>query len=223
MYIYFHHSNQQFGENRMKNSMPTPLSHSHIAAPFVILLAALSMVFIAGCSNVKVFSNADPTASFQGYKTFALIDEPHKLPAQTRASIDIVEATIEQALEKEMEYRGYVINENEPDLLVKYSIELDTETQVSSQPVYRSRPALAIGGFWRPRYYVSRAPVYVGTRTRAVTQREGVLIINIIDRQSGKVIWHGWAEEPIQNKNELAAAVSDNVRDIMNAYPGKAR
>jgi hypothetical protein len=37
------------------------------------------------------------------------------------------------------------------------------------------------------------------------------------------VIWHGWSEEPIKNKTELATALADNVHDIMKAYPIQMR
>jgi|GEM_PF-4586938 len=193
---------------------------------FTMMLFCVSTAFaygVSGCSGARVYSDTAPNTAFRAYRTFALVEEPHRLPKQSRHSAEILETNIERSLEQEMQRRGYAIDEKQPDLLVKYSIDMDTDTKLVSQPVYRSRPTLAVGGFWRPRYYVTQTPVVVGSRTRAVTQKEGVLVIDVIDRASGKVIWHGWSEEPIQNKSELAFALGDNVRDIMNAYPVPAR
>lgn len=187
-------------------------------AVLIILAGALT-----SCSAAKVYSESSPDARYGAYRTFALVDEPHRVPKQSRASIDIMEANIEQALEREMERRGYVADEKQPDLLVKYSIAVDRDTKLVSQPVYRSRPVVAVGGFWRPRYYVSSTPVLVGTRTRAVTHKEGVLVIDVIERATGKTVWHGWSEEPIATNADVVRVLSDNVRDIMNAYPIAAR
>ncbi len=178
---------------------------------------------LTSCSAAKIYSESSPDARYNTYRTFALVDEPHRVPKQSRASIDIMETNIEQALEREMERRGYVVNEQQPDLLVKYSIVVDRDTKLVSQPVYRQRPVVAVGGFWRPRYYVSSAPMVVGSRTRAVTHKEGVLIIDIIERATGKTVWHGWSEEPIATNADVTRVLSDNVRDIMNAYPIAAR
>ena len=136
---------------------------------------------------------------------------------------DIMEATIEQSLDNEMQRRAMTVDENSPDLLVKYYVEMNTDTKISSQPIYRSRPVIMSTSGWRPRYYVTRAPVVVGTRNRSTSEREGVLVIDIIDRATNKVIWHGWSEEPIQKVAELAPALADNVHDIMKAYPIQIR
>lgn len=209
----------------MKTLIPTSLRAVRTFA-FSLTLLCASTAFasgFSGCSGARVYSDADPNAPFRTYRTFALVEEPHRVPKQSRHSAEIMEANIEQALEKEMQRRGYTVDETLPDLLVKYSVEMDTDTKLVSQPVYRSRPVVAVGGAWRPRYYVARAPVVVGSRTRTVTRKEGVLVIDVIDRATGKVIWHGWSEEPLQNKGELVSALSDNVRDIMNAYPVPGR
>jgi hypothetical protein len=195
---------------------------------FVFLLAiicasmAISFGF-GGCSGVRYFSDADPSANFRAYHTFALIEEQHYLPMQGLRRADIMEATIEQSLDNEMQRRAMTVDENSPDLLVKYYVEMNTDTKISSQPIYRSRPVIMSTSGWRPRYYVTRAPVVVGTRNRSTSEREGVLVIDIIDRATNKVIWHGWSEEPIQKVAELAPALADNVHDIMKAYPIQIR
>lgn len=211
----------------MTATIHTPHHYTH-SGVFMFALFSISAMFagtmtIAACSNARVFSDTDPNARFGAYRTFALVEEPHRVPKQSRHSAEIMEATIEQGIEKEMQRRGYTVDETLPDLLVKYSIEVDVDTKRVSEPIYRSRPVVAVGGIWRPRYYVTRTPVVVGSRTRTVTHKEGVLTIDVIDRASGKVIWHGWSEEPINTRAELATALMDNVREIMNAYPVSAR
>jgi hypothetical protein len=186
-----------------------------------LVFAALTAVLLSlsGCSNARYYSETDPSVNFRIYHTFALIEEQHRIPVRSRNNADILEATIEQALDNEMQRRQYTVDETTPDLLIKYSIEMDADTKLVSQPVYRSQPMIAVAGAWRPRYYVTRNPMMVGNITRTTTKREGVLIIDVINRVTGKVIWHGWSEEPIQSKDELVTALADNVHDIMKAYP----
>lgn len=209
----------------MKTLIPTSLRAVRTLAFSLTLFCASTALAsgFSGCSGARVYSDANPNAPFRAYRTFALVEEQHRVPKQSRHNAEIMEATIEQSLEKEMQRRGYTVDETLPDLLVKYSVEMDTDTKFVSQPVYRSRPVVAVGGAWRPRYYVARTPVVVGSRTRTVTHKEGVLVIDVIDRATGKVIWHGWSEEPLRNTSELATALADNVRDIMSAYPVPAR
>lgn len=189
-----------------------------------IVCVSVALAFsLESCTGTRYYSNADPNINFRMYHSYALIDEQHYVPAQGLRSADIMESTIEESLDIEMQRRSYTIDENMPDLLIKYYVEMNTDTKTSSQPIYRSRPVIATTGGWRPRYYVTRTPVIVGNKISTETEREGVLVIDIIDRSSNRVIWHGWSEEPIKNKTELATALADNVHDIMKAYPIQMR
>jgi hypothetical protein len=191
---------------------------------FVLICVSIVLAFgLEGCSGARYYSEVDPKVNFRIYHSYALLDEQHYVPTQGHRTSDIMESTIEQSLDNEMQRRSYTIDENSPDLLIKYYVEMNTDTKTASEPVYRQRNVLNSTGGWRPRYYVTRTPVIVDSRNRTTTEREGVLVIDIIERATNRVIWHGWSEEPIQNRAELATALADNVHDIMKAYPIQMR
>jgi hypothetical protein len=208
------------------NTTPFPSFRTFYALIIILIIICASIALVFGlesCSGAQYYSEADPKVNFRIYHTYALVEEPHYVPMQGLRSSDIMESTIEQSLDNEMQSRSYIIDENSPELLIKYSVEMNTDTKISSQPIYRQRAVLNSIGGWRPRYYITRTPIIVGNRNRTTTSREGVLSIDIIERTTSRVIWHGWSEEPIQNKAALATALADNVHDIMKAYPIQVR
>lgn len=123
-----------------------------------------------------------------------------------------------------MQQRNYAIDEKTPDLLIKYYVEMNAETKRSSQPMPRQRPTLNSSDGWKPRYYLMRTPVIVSRGNRiTTTPQEGVLSIDIIERTTSRLIWHGWSGEPLQNQAEFTTALAENIHDLMKAYPIQIR
>lgn len=196
----------------------------HSITGIVILLSlSVASAFFTSCSSTRVYTDSNNNISFSSYKTFALLDEPRNIPGVGKTNKQIVESNLEAAIEAEMKARGYTLNEKNPDVLVTFSFSSETKTNVTRQPVYSYRPTIAAAGFWRPRYFVYNEPFVVYNRVRTEKYKEGTLVIDIIDKKSNKVIWHGWAEEPLKKNEKLSETLTETVKDILAEYPVKAK
>lgn len=180
-------------------------------------LLALAALLLAACaSGPRISSEADPSADFSRYRTFAfyspLAVEAHgySTPTSTR---------IRQAARAQMEARGYVYDERQPDLWVNLNAYLQERTDVTSIPEvdydyyysYRARSYVAVP-YWRDR-----------TNVRRYT--EGTLNVDLVDARQNRMVWTGVAvgrasrnSSPIERGTQIDAAMAD----IFAQYPHRA-
>jgi hypothetical protein len=178
----------------------------------VATLSACSPYNYYAVSNKKVGPN---------YKSFAWLPESKskatKIYDNNVATDKIVEAT-----SKALSDRGLVLDNQQPDLLIKYTASVNTTTKEYNEPVYYNPPARYVPrvGFSRGRAfyyysYVNPYPVYVGSEMRQMKVKEGSVMIDLIDRKTGKVIWRGWAEGEINNPEK---AINDIPKVVDNIF-----
>lgn len=174
---------------------------------------------LTSCSSARVYADVDKTAQFGQYKTFALVDNDNKpLPGSGKHSPQIIEANLEHSIVDAMKAQGYSVDERLPDLLVRYTITVDTKTQVVSRPVYAVRPVVGVTGVFRPHYYLYRQPMYLGNNVHMVKHKEGTLVVDVIDRKTNTVIWHGWSEEPVA-AGSVGTTLTNTVTALFQQYP----
>jgi hypothetical protein len=179
-------------------------------------LCMLGMLLLAGCaSGPRITSETDPSADFSRYRTFgfyaplALEDKGYATPTTDR---------IKAAARAQMESRGYVFSERDPDLWVNLNAYMRERTSVSSIPTvdynyyysYRAGGYLAVP-FWRDR-----------TEVRQYT--EGTLNVDVVDRQRNSLVWEGIAVGRMARLDpaERAARIDSTVAEIFERYPHRA-
>lgn len=169
----------------------------------IFILLALS-VGLTACSNYNYYSVSNKKLN-PSYKSFAWLPES-KSKATKEYDNDIAHDKIVEATSTALENRGFKLNNKNPDILIKYTAGVTTTTKEYNEPVYYNQPSRLVPrvGFARGRAfyyyaYTTPYPVYVGSELRKMRVKEGSVMIDLIDRKSGKVIWRGWAEGEINN------------------------
>lgn len=152
------------------------------------------------------FTNTDKVRS---YKTYALAEGEQKSENPLYNS-DQIDQEIRSNLQKELEVRGFVQDTIRPDFLVRY--QTYTEKVRDVQPGY-FYPGFGWGGMFGR--YMSRPSVTVST--------QGVLVIDVIDRKSGKTVWRGFAEGNVDNVKKVVPKASKAVQGIMKKFPVKPK
>ncbi|HKH59880.1 MAG TPA: DUF4136 domain-containing protein [Flavitalea sp.] len=164
-------------------------------------LAVIASIVLAGC-GVQSYVEKDPSVDLKNYKTFAWINEKGTKQEDGKPYKDFKETYLMDLVTRELEKNGWHRAKSNPDVLIDYDIMIENETRRESDPVY-SRSMVRY--FYNPYtgrinslYYPSR---YLGENSYTVPYKSGTITINIVDNDTDKLIWQGWAETEVTKKN----------------------
>jgi hypothetical protein len=111
---------------------------------------------------------------------------------------------IRDAIQSELENRGYIFQEYDTDLLVEFDFIIEDHIDTVAQRTTSYR-------YWR------------GFETDTYNYKMGTLIINMIDNSEGFVVWQGTAESFLDlEPDNVKKNVQKGVKRIFRAYPYKA-
>ncbi|HTM99765.1 MAG TPA: DUF4136 domain-containing protein [Pedobacter sp.] len=185
---------------------------------FFILLALA--VGLSACSSYNYYAVSNKKIN-NNYQSFAWLPEG-KSKASKVYDNDVATERIMEATTTALTNRGLKLDNKHPDLLIKYTAGVSTKTKEYNEPVYYNPPARYVPrvGFSRGRAfyyysYINPFPVYVGSELRRVHIKEGSLMIDLIDRKSGKLLWRGWAEGEITSPEK---AINDIPKVVDNIF-----
>lgn len=160
----------------------------------------IAAIVLAGC-GVQSYVEKDPSVDLKNYKTFAWINESGTKKENGKPYKDFKETYLMDLVTKELEKNGWQKAKSNPDVLIDYDIMIENETRRGSESVY-SRPTVRY--FYNPYtgrinsyYYPSR---YLGENSYTVPYKSGTITINIVDNNSDKLVWQGWAETEVTKK-----------------------
>ncbi|MBC7829789.1 MAG: DUF4136 domain-containing protein [Chitinophagaceae bacterium] len=163
-------------------------------------LVVIAAIVLAGC-GVQSYVEKDPSVDLKNYKTFAWINERGTKQETGKSYKDFKQTYMMELVTSELEKNGWQKAKSNPDVLIDYDIMIENETRRTSESVY-SRSAVRY--FYNPYtgrinsyYYPSR---YMGENNYTVPYKSGTITINIVDNESDKLVWQGWAETEVTKK-----------------------
>lgn len=163
----------------------------------MILYSMCLLLALESCAvKYEIVSDRDDKAVFEKYKTYTIIHDDHGFEIGTNP---LNKVRIDKAIESEMEDIGYEYSIN-PDLEVSWFIKVDTELEQGIYNAYYSK--------WR-------TPMPIDVHEYQV----GSLVVDIIDVQSGKVVWHVKLSGKVEDElPEIERKINKAVKQIFNAY-----
>jgi len=192
------------------------MRHSFIKS--AVLLTAISLAF-AGCNVTSHTEKAEGT-NFSNYKTFAWANAGDTKKAD-RADNDIIDNNIKNSVSEELINKGWTEADNNPDVLLDYTVAVKRGSKRETDPVYT---------YPYTQYLYSRRGVYsiwypsdlMSYHSYNVPFEEGELTVNMIDAKTNKLIWQGWAQGEINNRNITTKEATAQVKSIFKKfeYPG---
>jgi len=193
---------------------------------FHFLLIAVAGLLFSRCSPYQYYAIQSDQVSMAKYSTFAWL--PSVDSTESIRISNITDDRIRENITTTLESKGLMLRAQHPDLLVRYAVEINERIRAFNDPVY-------IYNYhnWYPqiiryhnhRYFYSYNdpfPVYVGANIVAVPYQEGTLIIDLIDRRTGKVIWRGYAVGEVDNPEKAVKDIPVVVTSILNKLPLQA-
>jgi len=180
-------------------------------APLALALALASMAFVACTTSPTITARSDPSANLSSYRTYGF-------PATTgtdRAGLTTpVTNYFKEAIRTEMNARGYVFAENNPDLLVNFSANVRENVDIQSY-----------GGSY-PGYYGYRGGmygggVYGGSDIATVRYKVGTANVDVVDAARKQIVWEGIAEGQLNESRmkDPQSAVARVIKMMFEKYP----
>ena len=181
----------------------------------VLLLAAVAL--LAACATgPRITAEADPQADFSRYRSFAFFSP---LAIEPQGYSSAATERMKAAARAQMESRGYVYSEDDPDLWVNINAYTQRRTDVTSMPSvdyayyysYRAR------GYYVVPYWRDRTDVYRYT--------EGTLNVDLVDVERNRLVWEGIAVGRVTRENDPArrdARIDQTMAEIFERFPYRA-
>lgn len=162
----------------------------------IFLCFSLLLTMVTCAVKYDIVSDTESDINFRKYKTYAIIHDGHGFEIGTNP---INKQRIDSAIESEVSAIGYEHSEK-PDLQISWFIKVDTKLEQGVYNAYYNK--------WR------------SPRAIAVYEyQEGSLVIDIVDNETGEVVWHvkvsGNITEEIPNVDQKIKQV---VKEIFNSY-----
>ena len=163
------------------------------------------LLFVIGfyaCSTVRVTTDYESNTVFSSYKTFAFFKK-----GIDKAKIsDLDKRRILKSIEVELEAKGYK-KSNNPDVLISIFAKSREKVNVDTRFGYSNF-------YWYP-------PYYGRDRLRISKQTEGTLFIDIIDRNSKKLVWQGIGSGALRAKTgpKKKERIQLFVKEILREFP----
>ncbi|MEJ2199902.1 MAG: DUF4136 domain-containing protein [Desulfuromonadaceae bacterium] len=163
------------------------------------------LVVLTACAPKLASKNTfDGRADFQQYHSWFWSDgKPALVDAMVGA--DLNEQFIRRAIADELVAKGLAIQAGQPDLLVRY--ETHFQEAVSATP---SETGYSYQWRWvRWAFGESEQQSY----------SKGTLIIDMLDRKTGNLVWQGSVSGPIRDKTDAQGKLRAAVKEVLAPYP----
>lgn len=184
----------------------------------VAWLAAVALA-AAGCATTAgrdIRVDYDRSADLGSYRTYGF---PKEVGTDRAGYSTIVTRYFKDAVNREMQRRGFVYDETDPDLLVNFFANVREVTDV------RRSPGASFGyGYYGYRYGLYGAWPYYDDYVDTVRYKVGTANIDIVDGERMQLIWEGVAEGRITEADMAnpRVAIDAVVAELFQRFSGVA-
>lgn len=158
------------------------------------ILFMIIILLFSSCSTVTVNSDYDPAFNFTEYTSYKIVKSVPQRPDGV-AMPSLTFSLVREAIEYELTKRGIGKNEKLADFGITWYTALNSD-------VYDNVDNLKD---WKSNFN---------------SEDEGMLIIDFVDVNTGKVVWRGWSKNILSSEN-LEDKIKESVHEILSHYPPK--
>lgn len=175
----------------------------------------LFALLCATAANAKMAIDFNPNLEFSKYKTFAYIGGVESL-VRMQLNPELLNNRMHRAVVRELAGKGLreVQAEENPDLVVRYWVEAESNAQVTGT---------AHWGVWGSYYYGYWTVMYT-TMSTPVTHK-GLLGIELIDAKARELAWRLFVSEKIihNDPDKIWKTADSNIKKAFKNYPPSAK
>lgn len=147
----------------------------------IIVSLFLLVALQSGAQVIDVHSQKDPDTDFSRFRTYSWASQIEDVLDEDRFFLNdlVFKADTRDAVRRELESRGYRVDRNKPDLIVNFRV-YDRKATLKGYQGYGSR-------YWHMDEYNPARDI------KSVEVEAGTLIISLLDRARGVVVWQAYA------------------------------
>lgn len=206
-------------KHNIRKALKLILAMKKVLQPLFFFCLFFCVLALPGCVTTSASLGANaikaPYAiNLRNYKTYAWYQNEPPAEAEYlsgyRPSLNL---HIRQAVEQELEKRGYTKVSSNPDMLVAYDVSV-------SVPAEQDRAENFEKGFGYSYAYMSGYRYDYGYADmpgyrKVDLFKQGTLIVDIINPKSNLLLWRGWAEGSINNFKAGYNQIGKQVSEVM--------
>jgi hypothetical protein len=176
-------------------------------------------LLLAACATTPtrdITVDYDRKADLGAFKTYGF---PAELGTDRAGYSTLITTYFKNAVDREMQRRGFVYEEKDPDLLVNFFANVRDVADV------RRTPRFSFGyGYYGYRYGLYSAWPYYHDDVDTVHYKVGTANIDIVDAERMQLIWEGVAEGRISRDDmkNPQVAIDSVVTELFQRFPGSA-
>jgi hypothetical protein len=180
---------------------------------------SLAFVFLLASCGTTAHIEKDDNTDFTKYKTFAWVEKEGQ-DKKDKKNSDLTEQKVRDAVSKELEKTaGWRESKSNPDVLLTYDVLVERSVKQQSEPVYSNPFARTFYNPYSRRFYRVYYPSrFMGYDNYDVNTREGTVTISMIDANTEKTVWQGWATDEVGSRNMTSKEIQSSVRAIFRKF-----
>jgi hypothetical protein len=170
----------------------------------IVVGLALTMIAIAwlGCSSMTIKHDYDPKLDFSEYQTYSWLNKNTASKGSAFGGSPLNYERAQKALNEELQNGGYKQDDEDPDFLVAMYGGVQGGINIQSMGY----------GYGYLRYW--------GVPQMEMQRySEGTLIIDLVDSETEKLVWRGWASDALEPSNDPVGYIYKVVHKIMKNWP----
>jgi hypothetical protein len=163
----------------------------------------LGLILLAACNNIR--TDYDTGIDFTQYKSFCWLEGClFTFTGPSYLNDSLVQSRVKEAIIGSMQNKGLRYDDDQPDLLVDFHITIENEKAI---------------------YYhgIQDDPYYYRTtflQPEEVNLTKGSLLIHIVDREKGEVIWQSQAVGYLDTPPDLSEKnIRKGIRKVLKDFP----
>jgi len=175
-------------------------------------------MYATGCASTAHVEK-DKAADLSRYKTYSWLEQTESKNAKTNHRNDILDKNIRNAVDEQLQKKGYVQSSNNPDLLISSDLLIEKNQKEKRDAVY-SDPYTR--SYYNPRtgrynsyYFPSQL---MGYDSYSTTVKEGTVTVTLIDARTDKAVWQGWATRELDRGAVTSKDIDKNVSSIFKKF-----
>jgi hypothetical protein len=187
----------------------------------IFLLLMGSALLSACASGPTIRSEQNPGKSLDDYQTFGFFSP---LATDKAGYESVLTARLKDATRRNLQAKGFVYSESNPDLLVNFFANFEDRQEVRA---YSAPPPPRSYYGYRTGYYAGWGGYYGGmgtTEIQTINYTAGTLTIDLVDPAEKVLVWQGQAEGRVKDKTRQnpGPAIDAVVAEIIATLPARA-
>lgn len=178
---------------------------------------------LGACSTVRYYQDFDPATPFDRFESYVFAEDIARTESDQRGLSALDADRVVDGLVSALARAGLQRTDSfDADLVVDFRFTSETRLDIDT-----FGPAFTAGyGYGSP--YGPGYGFWGGQQLSVDQRTEGTLVVDLIDQQSGRLVWRGWAVRAIDgfdNKQpeERRAAFQELTSGILERYPPERR